>query len=77
MQFIENSNICKGLPQDEESKSVVTDPTWDDEVTEFSQSTVFFHSVPKLPCASQFKVVLHRLQQRKNNASHVLKPINY
>ena len=55
LQFVENSNICKGLPQDEESKSVVADPTWDDEVTEFSQSTVFCHSVPKLRCESHFK----------------------
>ena len=55
LQLIENSNICKGLPEDEDSKSVVADLTWDDEVTEFSQSTVFRHSVPKLPCESHFK----------------------
>ena len=55
LQFVENSNICKGLPQDEESKSVVTDPTWDDKVTEFFQSTVLRHSVPKLPCESHYK----------------------
>ncbi|CAB4041583.1 Hypothetical predicted protein, partial [Paramuricea clavata] len=30
IRFVENSNLCKGLPQGEESKSVVTDPTWDD-----------------------------------------------
>ena len=55
LQFIESSNICKGLPQDEESNSVVADPTWEDEITEFSQSTVFHHSVPRLPCESHFK----------------------
>ena len=39
----------------QKSNSVVTDPTWDDKVTEFSQSTVLCHSVPKLLCESHYK----------------------
>lgn len=55
IRLVEISNLCEGLPQDDETKSVVVDPTWEEEITEFPQSTVIRHSTPKLFCESHFK----------------------
>ena len=55
IRLVEISNLCEGLPQDDETKSVVVDPTWEEEITEFPQSTVLRHSTTKLFCESHFK----------------------
>ena len=35
IRSVENSNICGGLPQDDETKSFVLNPTWEEAITEF------------------------------------------
>ena len=55
--LVENSNLCEGLPQDDNTKSVVVDPTWEQGqgLSDFPKSTVSCHSVPKSFCESHFK----------------------
>ena len=40
--LVENSNLCEGLPQDDNTKSVVVDPTWEQGqgLSDFPQSNV-------------------------------------
>ena len=54
LSFIENSNLCDGLPEDHLTRSVALDPTSD--TTEQLLGTVIQHSVPKRSSPTHFEV---------------------
>ena len=54
LSFIENSNLCDGLPEDHLTRSVALDPTSD--TTEQLPGTVIRHSVPKRSSSTHFEV---------------------
>ena len=54
LSFIENSNLCDGLPEDHLTISVALDPTSD--TTEQLPGTVIRHSVPKRSSPTHFEV---------------------
>ena len=54
LSFIENSNLCDGLPEDHLTRSVALDPTSD--TTEQLPGTVIRHSVPKCSSPTHFEV---------------------
>ena len=53
IKLVENSSLCQGLPQDDENKSRVVDPTCEKKVEACTKSTIV-HSVHKLLCETHF-----------------------
>jgi hypothetical protein len=55
LRLVTNSNLCEGLPQDfDVVRTVSVDPTWNEKLSHFTQSTVIRHSVPKSICEPIF-----------------------
>ena len=50
---IENSNLCQGVLKEFESAAV--DPTWNEKLVTYSQSTVIRHSIPRLLSEDHFQ----------------------
>ena len=56
LRLVTNSNLCEGLPQDfDVVRTVSVDPTWNEKLSYFTQSTVIRHSVPKSICDTHFQ----------------------
>jgi hypothetical protein len=56
LRLVTNSNLCAGLPQDlDVIRTVSVDPTWNEKLSHFTQSTVIRHSVPKSICDTHFQ----------------------
>ena len=56
LKSVEGSKICDGLPQDFVTQSVVVDPTSDVDFSNFPDSTVLRHSVPRSLSEENFQV---------------------
>ena len=56
LRLVTNSNLCAGLPQNIDAiQTVAVDPTWDEQLSHFTQSTVIRHSVPKAVSETHFQ----------------------
>ena len=56
LRSVTNSNLCPGLPQDIDAiQTVAVDPTWNEQLSHYTQSTVIRHSVPKSICDTHFQ----------------------
>ena len=56
LRSVTNSNLCPGLPQDIDAiQTVAVDPTWNEQLSHYTQSTVIRHSVPKSICNTHFQ----------------------
>lgn len=55
LKLVQDSRICDGLPQDVNTMSAVVDPTSDLDLSNFPQTTVVRHSVPKSISESHFQ----------------------
>ena len=57
LRSVTNSNLCPGLPQDIDAiQTVAVDPTWNEQLSHYTQSTVIRHSVPKSICDTHFQL---------------------
>lgn len=56
LRLVTNSNLCAGLPQDINAiQTVAVDPTWSEQLSHYTQSTVIRHSVRKSICDTHFQ----------------------
>ena len=56
LRLVTNSNLCAGLPQDIDAiQTVAVDPTWNEQLSHYTKSTVIRHSVPKSICNTHFQ----------------------
>ena len=56
LRSVTNSNLCPGLPQDIDAiQTVAVDPTWNEQLSHNTKSTVIRHSVPKSICDTHFQ----------------------
>ena len=56
LRLVINFNLCEKLPQDIDAiQTVAVDPTWNEQLSHYTQSTVIRHSVPKSICDTHFQ----------------------